>query len=119
MIGAQIGNVTLDIQTSTAIVDTGTSYLLVPTQDFNKITQYFTSRDHLCGMDNRNSLFTCLCSEQLYENFPDIKIQLGNNKYTMPKESYIQFTGGKCYFLIMRMNFNANEGFWILGDNFL
>ena len=37
----------------------------------------------------------------------------------MPKEAYIEKTDGKCYFLIMKMNFPYGEGFWILGDNFL
>jgi hypothetical protein len=70
-------------------------------------------------MDQRNNLFTCLCSPQHYANFPDISVQLGNNEYRMPKESYIELTNDKCYFLIMKMNFPYSDGFWILGDNFL
>jgi len=38
---AKIGGKDLQIKTSTAIVDTGTSFLLVPTEDFVKITKHF------------------------------------------------------------------------------
>lgn len=41
LIKAKIGDKDLEIETSTAIVDTGTSFLLVPTDDFVKITKHF------------------------------------------------------------------------------
>lgn len=119
LVQAKIGNETLKIRTSSAIVDTGTSFLLVPTEDFDQITGYFLKQQYLCGMEPRNNLFTCLCGPENYAKYPDLFVQLGEHQYRLPKESYIEQTNGKCYFLIMKMNFPYSDGFWILGDNFL
>ncbi len=43
----------------------------------------------ICGLDTNYDLYKCLCTNDNYMNFPDIKIQLGNNQYNFPKESYI------------------------------
>jgi len=40
-------------------------------------------------MDAYYNLFKCLCRPDSYEEFPDLKIQIDNNVYTLPKESYI------------------------------
>eukprot|EP00347_Sterkiella_histriomuscorum_P014563 403360402 len=118
MVQVKLGEKILEVQSNVAIVDTGTSFLLMPSRDFEKFQKYFVEQ-MICGIDKTYSLFTCLCTPENIENFPDIKIQLGNNLYTMPKESYIQKSGGKCYFQIMSMAFPEGQGFWILGDNFL
>lgn len=79
-----------------AIVDSGTSYLLMPNRKFYKLT-YFILADFdqlvsyfqnylICGQDQYRNLFKCLCTDQIYQNFPNIKIQIGNNMYVLPKE---------------------------------
>ena len=45
----------------------------------------------ICAYDNSLSLVTCLCSAEHLTRFPDISIQIGNNVYTLPKESYIDY----------------------------
>lgn len=79
----------------------------------------YLSRDNLCGMDTYLNLTKCLCGQEKYDSYPDLKIQLGNNLYTLPKESYIRAMDGSCFFKIMSMNFTTGTGVWVLGASFL
>ncbi|CDW80046.1 pepsinogen a [Stylonychia lemnae] len=118
LVGARLGDKQLQMSTNIAIVDTGTSYLLMPNPDFDQLVTYFQNY-LICGQDQQKNLFKCLCTEQIYQNFPNIKIQIGNNVYSFPKEKYVLPFNGTCYFMIMNMTFREGTGLWILGDNFL
>jgi len=96
-VGVKLGNTPLKISTNLAIVDTGTSYILMPQADFVQLTRYL-QKENICGMDAYYNLFKCLCRPDSYEEFPDLKIQIDNNVYTLPKESYIIAVNGTCYF---------------------
>ncbi|CDW71184.1 eukaryotic aspartyl protease family protein [Stylonychia lemnae] len=110
LVKVSLGDKTLKLSTKSAIVDTGTSFLLMPSSDFSQFFSYF-SQKMLCGIDKTYNLYFCLCTPENLKTFPSLKIQLGNNVYSMPWESYIQ--------KIMSMDFPYGTGFWILGDNFL
>eukprot|EP00347_Sterkiella_histriomuscorum_P006554 403352331 len=118
LVGVKLGDKVLQLSSNVAIVDTGTSYLLMPNPDFDQLVNYFQS-NNICGQDQQKNLFKCLCTDQIYQHYPDIHIQIGNNVYTIPKEQYIIPINGNCYFLIMNMTFSQGTGVWILGDNFL
>ncbi len=78
------------MSTHQAIVDTGTSYVLLPTSDYEFVIKYITS-SKICGPDKLNNNITfCICSDEQYSTFPDFKIQIDNYVYRLPKESYIQ-----------------------------
>jgi len=73
LVRVRLGEKEVPISTSTAIVDTGTSYLLVPSTDFAYLTQEF-SKTMKCGIDRMNKLYACMCSYDTYQQFPDFKI---------------------------------------------
>lgn len=52
------------------------------------MTQYF-SQNAICGMERNYGLYVCQCDSEAMRNYPDINIQIGENVYTLPKESYI------------------------------
>ena len=44
----------------------------------------------VCGNDKKQNLYYCECSyNDFYNNFPDIKVQIGNNVYSITKDSYV------------------------------
>ena len=55
------------------------------------------------------------CVYSNYINLPDIKIQIDQSIYTIPKESYMIFQNDNCILLIIAKDL----GMWILGNNFL
>ena len=40
-------------------------------------------------MERNYGLYVCQCDTEAMNNYPDISIQIGENVYTLPKESYI------------------------------
>jgi len=59
-----------------AIVDSGTSFLLLPTSDFEDFTALF-SQNYTCGVQWWFSgLFACDCTQKQYQTYPDIKVQI-------------------------------------------
>ena len=40
-------------------------------------------------MERNYGLYVCQCDTEVMNNYPDITIQIGENVYTLPKESYI------------------------------
>lgn len=59
------------------------------------------------------------CTEEQYAELPDIKIQMNDHIYTLPKSSYMLHFNGDCYLMVLGKNFGFSSGMWILGNNFL
>lgn len=58
MLGDQVLKPTVD----KVIIDTGTSFFLMPTEDFEDLTSYF-SKNYTCGSSSiYNNLFVCDCT---------------------------------------------------------
>ena len=51
-----IGEEIIPITANTAIIDTGTSYLVVPRRDLTSILSHFTRKDLVCGPDSLSGL---------------------------------------------------------------
>jgi hypothetical protein len=61
MEGVNLGGEDLGIKTKEVIVDSGTSYLLMPTSDFEIFSQYFKER-YSCWIDQYYyGLYICNC----------------------------------------------------------
>lgn len=90
---------------------------MMPLNSYNFIMDYFCKKFSK-AYDPMNKLNYFECSFSDYRSIPDINIQIGNNVYTLPRDKYVQMASGKCYLLIMGMNFGSNY-MWILGDNFM
>jgi len=73
LVNASVGNKTIPFETRTAVVDTGSSNLVMPSDDFKKVLSYF-KKEMMCDQD-KYGLYQCLCDDEAYEvNFPPIKI---------------------------------------------
>lgn len=119
MDNVSLGNETLDIDTRNVIVDSGTSYLLMPTTDFSEFTKYFKERSN-CWVDSYYyGLYICECKDELeFEQYPNLDFSIDGKTYTMTKENYVERQAGMCIFKIMSMDFSYQEPFWIMGLTF-
>jgi len=87
---AKLGNYVFDLDTSQAIIDTGTSYILMPPNDFAEFKKVIEPGRN-CYIDTSSGLFTCSCYTSTHADFPDFHITLGENSYyTIPSTSYMQ-----------------------------
>ncbi|CDW90538.1 eukaryotic aspartyl protease family protein [Stylonychia lemnae] len=117
---AYFGDEKLKPTVKNIIVDSGTSFLLVPTEDYLEIKQKFWDKDFSCKNEYMyNNLFTCQCSDEQYEtDFKDIKVQIEGVQYVISKQNYIIKIGNSCIFKIMSLDFGSYARFWILGITF-
>lgn len=106
-----------------AILDTGTSLLYLGTEDYqnfvNKLTQQVPSIDCTSGIYCFSNTEYC---EDITPYMSDLTIQLGENHYTMPPETYTfsrskNWRQKKCTVAISYTD--SSSGVYILGDTFL
>ena len=57
----------------------------------------------------------CYCSDDQYNNFPDLKFVIDGTPYFVPKESYLLREKAQCGIRIMT---HDSINLWILGINF-
>jgi hypothetical protein len=74
------------------IIDTGTSFILVPDDDFYAITALI-SKNNTCEQLGPlySNLFVCLCSYPEYVKFPDISFYIDDQLITLTRENYLYF----------------------------
>ena len=95
------------------IVDSGTSFNLMPETDLTKLLSYFES--------SLNLQFTfdmvpyAVCSHNQSDSFPDLHFKIDSTYYTLPRESYVLYEDGLCALKLMS---SSSMGIWILGLNF-
>ena len=108
------------MDTDLAIVDSGTSYILMPANDFEEFRKVIEP-GRSCYIDEGGSgLFTCRCLIDTHADFPDFQIKLGNNQYyRVPSSSYMTRQNFKCFFKVVPQRQTETTLFWILGDAFL
>jgi hypothetical protein len=98
---AKLGNYTFDLDTNLAIVDSGTSYILMPANDFEEFRKVIEP-GRSCYTDEGSGLFTCRCLTETHSDFPDFQIKLGNIEYyRIPSSSYMTRQNFKCYFKVV------------------
>ena len=116
-----LGDYKFNLDTNRVIIDSGTSYVLMPINDFNEFKAKIDKINSKCGFDGKTNLYTCQCYTQTHSDFPDFHITLGTNTYTIPSTSYMQRQNFKCYFRVMPSSYSSGtiNSFWILGDVFL
>lgn len=121
-----------------AILDSGTSYVLMPLDDRAALVKYFKDDFGLDFVQSTASsqILKATCTSEQFDNLPDMKIQINQYIYTLPKKSYVLQQFNVCYLLIMAKNFGStttyqfdpstgkstlvsSPGIWILGNNFL
>mmetsp|Transcript_28577 Transcript_28577/g.43205 ORF Transcript_28577/g.43205 Transcript_28577/m.43205 type:complete len:124 (-) Transcript_28577:28-399(-) len=66
---------------------------------------------------NDNSIPVCYCTDYHYEKFPDFVFEIGDQKYYLPKESYVMRDKDADLCLLEIMTHHTMKT-WILGLNF-
>jgi len=98
-----------------AIVDSGTSLLIVPTADIKKIADIVGAKP-LGPIAPLNKEYSFDCNATA----PDFDIVVGGKTYTLTKEDYSLNNGGKCILGMSGMDIPAPAGpLVILGDVFM
>jgi saccharopepsin len=83
------------------IIDSGTSFLLMPLYERNKLMEYL---ENTTGIEcNNDELLTCQCSNQSYRLLPDLAFNFNGSQYFIPRESYVERSSedDQCVLLIM------------------
>jgi hypothetical protein len=98
-----------------AIVDSGTSLLVVPTEDMKKIAAAVGAKPlGSFAPLNKEYLFDCNADA------PDFDVLIGGKTYTLTKDDYALKNGGKCLLGLQGMDIPAPAGpLIILGDVFM
>jgi len=97
------------------LVDTGTSFIGMPTPDFYDFVSRIQAVRPDCGLDSGSGLI--LCSSSSASGFPDLSFSLQGHYFTLTGDMYydqVQQVVG-----MMPIDVGSGGGFWILGDTFL
>jgi hypothetical protein len=100
----------------TFIFDSGSSYTMIPPNDFNHIFNFLNS-EHNCMLNKYNELL-CQCNSK--NEFGKIEIKFDkNNVFVLNLEKMIDNINAQnqCHFQITKESYDLN--FWILGDSAL
>jgi hypothetical protein len=117
--GVSLDGQNLFIRTSQVIIDTGTSFTLVPKSDYRIIMRYFYSQGYDCQIDrSMYSLFVCQCSDYDYAEYPTFEVMIGGTAYKLSPPNYIERQEGVCVFKFMTMEMSGANAFWIMGIPF-
>ena len=118
-----------------AILDTGVSYSLIPTNDFLQITKgledgFGVNCKEPSGSSSLTSVYSCSCED--FGRLPNIKIGLSTDEkrdkdkwFSLPKESYMERDDkGGCSKLLLtpsaeKFGLGDPSEYWVLGDIFL
>lgn len=107
-----------DTKITSVIVDSGTSLVLMPKHEFEKLMQLIEFKgDILYSVTNDFGLqeFPCF-KESTYASMPNITFSIDGTNYTIPPASYIGYQSGMCTLKIMTNN--KDTSFLTLGLNF-
>ena len=102
-----------DITTDTTrevIVDSGTSMLVGPQDEMDKIADKLGAKKM-----KSTGEYVVGCKKDL----PDIEITIGGQLYSIPKEDYVLEDGPICILLMLGMDLSQVGLGWILGDVFM
>jgi len=93
------------------IIDSGTSFNLMPTNDVRDMLKHVESS--MPGVHCRLDIVPiCTCVGIDVSAFPDMEYTIDGKKYFMPKESIMLKSGDACYMKIMH---NPTLPFYLLG----
>jgi len=97
--------------TLTAIVDSGTSLMVGPKSEVQKLARAVGATPNIMGE------YTIDC--KLVDDLPDLVISIAGKDYSLPGRDLVMSAQGTCLFVFMGMDFPAGGPNWILGDVFM
>lgn len=95
----------------TAIVDSGTSLMVGPKAEVQKLALSVGAKPNIMGE------YTVDCEK--LDEIPDVVFTIGGIEYTIPGEKTVIQAQGTCLFAFMGADFPAPGPQWILGDVFM
>jgi hypothetical protein len=126
----------LDVGSKIMILDSGVSYALIPTEDFNKLSEILSKNYGVtCQKGERQESGSqvnssdCKCKD--YSSLPSLKLTVMANKedkkgkaLAMPRETYMKDKGnGACKLMLnpsdMQIGAHYGETQWVMGDQFM
>ena len=114
MSGLLIDHISVPIKNNKALIDSGTSLIGIPTDDFNILFNIITEEyGKTCFLDEYQ-LLNCVCSN--VNEFPLLKLMLGNELFVIEAIDYILYYSQTCIFLLQQLDY---EKHWILGNVFM
>lgn len=107
------GTTAISVGTKLLIVDTGTSFNLLPPKDFDTVKSMVETRT---GIKFMGTSYMGVCSDEQYNLLEDFSFQIDGITYTMPVQAYVAKKQDLCQLQLMKSK--AFTPFWILGLNF-
>merc|ERR1712130_516222 len=95
----------------TAIVDSGTSLIVGPKAEIQKLALSIGAKPNFMGE------YTIDCAK--VKDIPDIVFEIGGQEYSIPGEHTVIQAQGTCLFAFMGVDFPSPGPQWILGDVFM
>jgi len=120
MQGVKLGEETLDFCSTddcAVLMDTGTSFIGMPTVDFIALAQHFQKVRSDCGLDAGSGLIRCESAS--LDKLPDISFSLQGHFFTLKASDYYDTSQRVLGFMAIDVGQSGGGGFWILGDTFL
>ena len=117
---ARIGGILVVTSTKQAILDSGTSYLGLPTRDLKSMIDMLKEVHNFdCSFNELDGRYMCDCEDAqlFYDTFPPLSVTLSeSNTYEIPNYDYTTRESSICYINVLPL---GEQDFWILGDSFL
>jgi len=108
-----VGSSKLDLAYKVAILDTGSSLIVVPAADAYSLLDAMDAAGD-CGVDDNGNLL-CDCTTYQATDYPDWTFELGQHSFSLSPEDYFWQDSGLCLLLVQ----GSTMPIWILGDVFL
>ena len=109
-VGKDVEKTNLHTMSKKVIIDSGSSYIVMPTRDFNTFTKYLTE-DFGIELYPQATLKGFDCTLEQFERMPDLVFGIHGQDVTIPRDSYVyREKGNKCVLLIQTMNLGG--GYW-------
>jgi len=124
MVSFSLGNVTYNSRSNaTTAIDSGTSYIGVPSNEWDNIFSALTAYDDSCQLTPDSPLTLCDCgSEEDIGFYPNLVVTLGDERnvqqFVIPPEYYVNYLPDFQVCSILLVN-NGGFDVWLLGDIFM
>lgn len=100
---------------SEALLDTGTSYIVAPKNDFNNILNELRFQGKTCVITN--GILRCACPTGNLDEFPTLFFRFSGKDFSLEPEYYVSQTSHICTIYLSTLD--GITDMWILGDRFL
>jgi len=114
---AYLGNVSLYTSVGTALIDSGSSLIIVPSSDFGALSDALQYQlNYYCFIDSVSGLLKCECPDGDVNNFPPLNLTFDNYSFSLPPAYYVSQEQNVCTVLI---DGAPNITMWVLGNVFM